>query len=165
VPLLDLARIRALLLDIEGTTTPLAFVHQTLFGYARENLRAFLEANASKPEVHNCVAELKAQHGTDDRDKRTPPAWRADSPESELASAVAYGLWLMDRDSKVGALKALQGLIWQQGYRSGRLKARSIPMSRELWIAGTGRARISPSTPRGASLRSGFFLAPRNRAI
>ena len=136
MPLLDLARIRVILLDIEGTTTPLAFVHQTLFGYARENLRAFLEANASKPEVHNCVAELKAQHGTDDRDKRTPPAWRADSPESEWASAVAYGLWLMDRDSKVGALKALQGLIWQQGYRSGRLKGQvysDVPRALDRW--------------------------------
>jgi enolase-phosphatase E1 len=127
VPAIDLTHIRVILLDIEGTTTPLDFVHQTLFGYARVNLGIFLQANSSKPEVHTCVAGLKLQHAIDDKEKRQPPAWLTDSLDSETASAVQYGLWLMDRDSKVGSLKALQGLIWQQGYRAGRLKGQVYP--------------------------------------
>jgi len=124
------------LLDIEGTTTPLDFVHRTLFGYARTNLRVFLEANSSKPEVHACLAGLKVEHAIDDRERREPPAWLADSLDSEIASAVQYGLWLMDHDSKVGSLKALQGLIWEQGYRAGKLKGQvypDVPRALDRW--------------------------------
>jgi enolase-phosphatase E1 len=122
VPRIDLARARVILLDIEGTTTPLEFVHRTLFGYARENLQAFLQTSFNQPEVRNCLEGLKQQHANDDREGRAPPSWLAGSPEAEVRSAVEYGLWLIDRDSKTGPLKALQGLIWQQGYQSGKLK-------------------------------------------
>jgi len=136
VPPIDLTHIRVILLDIEGTTTPLDFVHRTLFGYARANLRPFLEANLSKPEVHRYVANLKVQHATDDKEKRMPPPWPTGSQESEITSAVEYGLWLMDRDSKAGALKALQGLMWQQGYRAGELKGQvyaDVPGALDRW--------------------------------
>ena len=136
MPRIDWAQIQVVLLDIEGTTTPLDFVHRTLFGYARENLRRFLLENFSKPEVHECAAGLKAQHTADEHQQRTPPAWSTDSPESEISSTVEYGLWLMDRDSKTGPLKALQGLIWQEGYRSGKLKGQvysDVPRAFDRW--------------------------------
>lgn len=138
MPRIDWVHIRVILLDIEGTTTPLAFVHRTLFGYARESLRAFVEENFNRPEVQECLAGLRAQQATDDREGRTPPAWLPHSPESEIASAVEYGLWLMDRDSKVGSLKALQGLIWQAGYRSGKLKGQvypDVPRAFDRWYS------------------------------
>jgi len=136
VPLSDWAQIQAILLDIEGTTTPLEFVHRTLFGYARENLGSFLKENFSKAEVQDCVIGLKVQHATDEQQQRTPPAWSLDTPESEISSAVEYGLWLMDRDSKMGSLKALQGLIWQEGYRLERLKGQvysDVPRAFDRW--------------------------------
>jgi len=136
VPPIDLAQIQVILLDIEGTTTPLDFVHRTLFGYARENLRPFLEENFDKSEVRDCFRGLQVQHEADDQQGRTPPAWLTGSPESEIRSGVEYGLWLMDRDSKTGSLKALQGLIWQEGYRSGRLKGQvysDVPRAFHRW--------------------------------
>lgn len=118
---------RVILLDIEGTTTPLDFVHQTLFGYARENMGAFLERNSRDPEVGPYLAGLKVQHALDDQGGRTPTAWPPGTLASETVSATHYGLWLMGRDSKLGALKTLQGLIWEEGYRSGRLKGQVFP--------------------------------------
>jgi enolase-phosphatase E1 len=100
-----LTDIRAILLDIEGTTTPIAFVHQVLFPYARARVHDHLEQGD--------IALLRTEY---DAEPRSPdlPAW---DPE-------AYVYWLMDRDRKSTALKALQGRIWEAGYRSGELKGK-----------------------------------------
>ena len=121
MPLTDDQEIRVILLDIEGTTTPVDFVYRTLFGFARENLSAFLHRSSDDPEVRRWMEGLKAQHAIDRQTSQNPPEWPT-GQESEIDSAVRYGLWLMERDSKIGPLKALQGLIWQEGYRSGRLR-------------------------------------------
>ena len=57
----------------------------------------------------------------------TRPRGLDDSPGAELASAAAYGAWLIDRDSKCSALKSLQGKIWQEGYRTGDLRGEVYP--------------------------------------
>lgn len=133
---LDLHAVRVVLLDIEGTTTPIEFVHRTLFGYAREHLHPFLEAHRTDPEVRDCVNALKAQHDLDHRETRTPPAWLGANSDSDVESAARYGLWLIDRDSKAAPLKTLQGLIWREGYRSGKLKGQvypDVPPAFERW--------------------------------
>ncbi len=43
--------IRAVVTDIEGTTTPLAFVHEVLFPYARKRLRQFVKEHEDNPFV------------------------------------------------------------------------------------------------------------------
>lgn len=91
------AGIRAILLDIEGTTTPIAFVHDVLFPYARRHLRRYVDA----------------------------------------AAAARYES-LMDSDSKSTELKALQGQIWEEGYRRGELVGEvfaDVPGSLERWHA------------------------------
>jgi enolase-phosphatase E1 len=136
VPPIDLARIQVLLLDIEGTTTPVGFVYQTLFPYARDNLRAFLRENSSDPKVREAVAALKTHHDEEFRAGKLPVPWNADSEESAVASAAEYGLWLMDQDSKIGPLKMLQGLIWQKAYQAGRLRGQvyaDVPVAFERW--------------------------------
>ena len=67
------------------------------------------------------------QHQADAAEKLNPPPWADDSPSAELASAAAYGVWLIDRDSKCSALKSLQGKIWQEGYRTGDLRGEVYP--------------------------------------
>lgn len=54
-----------ILLDIEGTTTPITFVTETLFPYARAHLRPFLER-------HGRVAEVAAFLALMDRDSKAP---------------------------------------------------------------------------------------------
>jgi enolase-phosphatase E1 len=135
VPFIEDPEIRVILLDIEGTTTPVDFVHRTLFAYARENLSAFLRQSSNEPEVRACIDGLKAQHAIDQQASQNPPEWTADQG-AEIASAVRYGLWLMERDSKSGPLKALQGLIWQEGYRSGGLRGEvfgDVPKAFDRW--------------------------------
>ena len=49
-----------MVLDIEGTVTPLSFVKENLFPYAAQHMEAFLEANHSRPEVHASLQSLHA---------------------------------------------------------------------------------------------------------
>ena len=119
--------IQAILLDIEGTTTPIDFVFRTLFPYARQRLEQFLQEHENEPGIREDVAALRMQHRADAAEKLNPPRWVDDSPSTELASAAAYGAWLIDRDSKCSALKSLQGKIWQEGYRTGDLRGKVYP--------------------------------------
>ena len=100
--------IRAILLDIEGTTTPIAFVHEVLFSYARDHVKEYL---ANNPDAED-IARLREEHAADVSKGEQPPA--------ELA---AYVEWLIARDRKSTGLKSLQGKIWRQGYLDGSLKS------------------------------------------
>jgi enolase-phosphatase E1 len=119
--------IRAVLLDIEGTTTPVDFVFKTLFPYARLRLGRFLMAHGDESEVRADVEALRALHRVHSAEKLNPPPWVEAPPRLALESAAAYGLWLMDRDSKCSPLKSLQGKIWQQGYAKGELHGHVYP--------------------------------------
>ena len=118
----------ALLLDIEGTTTPVDFVTRVLFPYAREHVRDFLIRRAPTDHaIHDELAVLYAEHEADARAGQSPPPWRRDSPAAVLDSAAEYVHWLMDRDRKSTALKALQGRIWDEGYQAGQLRGQVYP--------------------------------------
>jgi enolase-phosphatase E1 len=103
--------VRAILLDIEGTTTPIAFVHDVLFSYAREHLGEFLAEN---PDVDD-IQLLREERAVDVSD--APPL------TDEVESIASYVEWLIARDRKSTGLKSLQGKIWGQGYRDGSLQA------------------------------------------
>jgi enolase-phosphatase E1 len=101
--------VRVLLLDIEGTTTPIAFVHDVLFPFARTRVPAYLAAHGDDPEVRESLARLRAETGHD------------------AAGAAAAFQSLIDRDVKSPALKLLQGLIWEEGYKTGELRGQVFP--------------------------------------
>ena len=103
-----LGDVRAILLDIEGTTTPIAFVHDVLFTYAREHLREFLNANPAADDI----ALLREEHAIDEKEGRNPPPLTAE-----------YVEWLISLDRKSTGLKSLQGKIWRQGYEEGSLQS------------------------------------------
>ena len=112
---------RAVLLDIEGTTTPITFVTRVLFPYARDRVARFLEAHAADEGVRADLARLRAEHAEHARTGHAPPPWASDH------QAVAYVYWLMDRDCKSTGLKALQGRVWEEGYRSGAIEGDLYP--------------------------------------
>lgn len=93
----------AVITDIEGTTTPIAFVRDTLFPYARVRLPAFATTLQAAPYL----AEVAAM--------------APDRPPLETL------LRWMDEDAKLAPLKAMQGLIWEQGYVDGTLKGALYP--------------------------------------
>jgi len=112
---------RALLLDIEGTTTPISFVHDILFPFARDHVRDYLIRNFEAPEVQEDVAALFREHSRETASGAQPP--QINHASSAVDATVAYVHWLIAHDRKSPALKSLQGKIWEQGYRDGTLKA------------------------------------------
>ena len=125
MPLPNSSAIRALLLDIEGTTTPIDFVVKTLFPYAAADVEQFLRQNNSDSEIKDLIAELRSTWSG--AASSGAPVWIESSPEEKLISAASYVRWLIARDSKITPLKALQGKIWEQGFRSGQLKGEVYP--------------------------------------
>jgi len=111
--------VKSVLLDIEGTTTPISFVHDVLFSYARARVREFLTSNFDSDEVGADVALLREEQALDVRESRNPPPL-----DAEVESIAKYVEWLIARDSKSTGLKSLQGKIWREGYLTGDLKAR-----------------------------------------
>jgi len=127
VPLIDALQTRVILLDIEGTTTPVEFVYQTLFPYASRKLESFLQENSQHEVIQSLIQDLRAQHDVDERDGLKPPVWVDHPHEERLRSSVAFSRWLIIRDSKCRPLKSLQGKIWQQGFASGELHGEVFP--------------------------------------
>jgi enolase-phosphatase E1 len=127
VALFNEAQVRVILLDIEGTITPVDFVYKTLFPFASRKLEISLREHAREPEIRTLMEDLRAQHELDAKNGLQPPTWRNDSEEERLHSCVAYGQWLIAKDSKCTPLKSLEGKIWQQGYESGELRGEVYP--------------------------------------
>ena len=109
---------RAILLDIEGTTTPIAFVKDVLFPFVRSNAASFLAAHRQEPEVQADLALLVEERRRDVQDG---------APPGDSSDPLPFLFWLMDRDRKSTALKALQGRIWRDGYESGALVSEVYP--------------------------------------
>jgi len=124
---LSTAGIRSVLLDIEGTTTPIAFVHDVLFSYARSWVREYLAEHFDSAELHADLARLRDEHAADLKQNLQPPALVDGSRDDRIDSIVAYVNWLMDHDRKSTGLKSLQGKIWRDGYLDGTLKAQLFP--------------------------------------
>ena len=115
------------LLDIEGTTTPIDFVYKMLFPYASRNVESFLREHGSDLGIGELVEGLKTQSGQDCAQGLQPPVWSMVSDEARILSEVAYVQWLIARDSKCTPLKSLQGKIWQRGFESGELHGEVYP--------------------------------------
>lgn len=103
--------IRAILTDIEGTTTSISFVVDVLFPYARANLGAYVRAHADEPAVAEQLAAIDAEVG---------------EPLS-VDQAVDQLIAWIDADRKVTPLKALQGMVWQAGYANGDFTGHVYP--------------------------------------
>lgn len=131
------------LLDVEGTTTPVDFVAHVLFPDARERVLAFLQAHGADPDVAADVAGLREANALDVAAGQRPPPW-----DGSVAAAAAYARWLIDQDRKLTPLKALQGRIWAEGYAAGRLRApvyEDVPRALERWAAAGRRIAVFSS--------------------
>ncbi|CAL7948519.1 unnamed protein product [Xylocopa violacea] len=126
-----------ILVDIEGTTTSISFVKDTLFPYVRENLKKYIESKWEDEEFKQDLEKLKEQAKKDEEDKVDGfvPISGANAQE-ERESLVKNILWQMDCDRKIGALKQLQGHMWREAYNSGAIKAHvyeDVPKALESW--------------------------------
>jgi enolase-phosphatase E1 len=103
--------IRGILLDIEGTTTPIAFVHDVLFSYARQHVRDHLQKHCNEEGVRADIQLLRDEPGAEQFDV------------NDMDSIVMHVNRLIDLDRKSTGLKSLQGKIWREGYSDGSLRA------------------------------------------
>ena len=97
-----------LLMDIEGTTTSISFVHETLFAYAKDNMHAFLRAHQQDEKVKACLDDAKTIMMREGKSIKSV---------SEVIQEMCH--WI-EADRKLGPLKTLQGYIWREGYELGK---------------------------------------------
>ena len=102
--------VEAVVMDIEGTTTSIDFATSVLYPYARARLPNFVRQHRNEPEVEGIMDEAREAGGV----------------FNDEAVVVRMCHW-MERDQKVTPLKTLQGLIWEEGYRSGQLVSHVYP--------------------------------------
>lgn len=114
---------RGILLDIEGTTSAVAYVYDVMFPFARTGLADYLDRHWDSPTL----AEVRRQVAAD----TSCPAAAHDRGVFE-----AEILRLMDGDVKATGLKQLQGLIWEAGFASGELVSHvfdDVPPALHCW--------------------------------
>ncbi len=136
---------RAVLLDIEGTTTSISFVYDTLFPFARREIPGYLEAHWGDAVLQEAVAHVRALADSEraagvDGAIDVLPAGHAES-DAIRRTVVASLLWQMDSDRKTTGLKAVQGLVWRDGYARGELRGHvypDVPLALAGW-SGVGR--------------------------
>ena len=119
--------IQALVIDIEGTTTPVAFVYDVLFPFAKSELRPYLRENLDSIHLREPLRQLREEWLEDQTRGVAPPPWSDNDRDQRVASVASYAEWLMDRDRKSPGLKALQGHIWARGYQDGTLRGVVFP--------------------------------------
>ena len=99
--------VKAILTDIEGTTTSISFVVDVLFPYAKKYVREYVLQHQSDPAVVEIIQEVREA---------------AKTPEADIEGVIATLLSWMEQDKKITPLKTLQGMMWEDGYHKGVFK-------------------------------------------
>ncbi|RUM58702.1 MAG: acireductone synthase [Persephonella sp.] len=99
--------IKVILVDIEGTISPINFVKNVMFPYSKENLGKFLKENYDKPEIKKILEDVEKIEGR----------------KLQLDEIIQLLKKWIDEDKKLTPLKEIQGYIWEEGFKSGKLKA------------------------------------------
>ena len=137
----------AILLDIEGTTTPIAFVYDVLFPFARSHLREYVDDPRNRDALAEPLRRLNEEYEAEQdpalaarRLEASKLQARGESSQRDAVlqrdGLVEYVEWLMDRDRKSPGLKLLQGQIWERGYRTGELRGQvfaDVPEALHRW--------------------------------
>ena len=95
--------IKAIVSDIEGTTSSLSFVKDVLFPYAREHIGSYVREHAQEPALAALIEQVRNETG------------KPLTLDQVIEQLVAW----IDEDRKVTPLKAIQGMLWETGYRNG----------------------------------------------
>ncbi len=107
-----MSRPRVILTDVEGTTSSISFVKNVLFPYARAALPDFVREHGHEPQVRRWLDAVATEIA-------------ASACQDEVIVETLQG-WI-DQDRKHTALKALQGMIWETGYRNRDYTAHLYP--------------------------------------
>lgn len=106
-----------ILLDVEGTTSAVAYVYDVMFPFAKQELDNYLQAEWQNDALRPVKEQIAIDAGAKSFSEWTS---EAEDPKQTLRDEV---MRLMNNDIKATGLKQLQGLIWEAGFRSGDLRA------------------------------------------
>ena len=104
--------VKAILTDIEGTSSSIAFVFEVLFPYAKKHLPDYVRSCATQDPQSLLLQAVRDE---------------AQEPEADAERVIAILAQWMEQDVKATSLKALQGLVWQKGYSSGEIQGHVYP--------------------------------------
>lgn len=140
---------KSVICDIEGTTSSISFVKDTLFPYALKNVEEYLKANWNEDATKTVVAALREQ-AEEDKKAEVEGALTIPAGDSEdiIPDIVKYVEWQTSRDAKTGSLKTLQGLVWAKGYKDGSIKGHvyeDVSKALEQWTEGGRKVYIYSS--------------------
>jgi enolase-phosphatase E1 len=120
---------RAILLDIEGTTSSVSFVYDVMFPFARRELESYLREHWGEDDLAQAAEQIALDAG-----RESLAAWSDEGDARQLVQDEV--IRLMDGDVKATGLKQLQGLIWRAGFESGEMKAHlyaDVPPALAAW--------------------------------
>ena len=141
--------IKAIVTDIEGTTSSLSFVKDVLFPYARANLTDYVRRHKDEPQVKTLLEDTCKEVGA----------------ELDAEQIIAQLIQWIDEDKKVTPLKSLQGLIWESGYQKGDFKGHVTRMPLLTSRHGKPKDWIYTSIRPARYTRKNYYLHIRNTAI
>lgn len=145
-----------MVLDIEGTTSPISFVTDVLFPYARDNVRKHLDATYGTHETNDDIALLRAQVEQDLAEGvagAVPVPPDEAGKDSVIDALVANVEAMIKADRKITSLKQLQGHIWRTGFEAQEIKGvvfDDVPPALERWHASGIKTYIYSSGSREA---------------
>lgn len=96
--------IKAVVTDIEGTTSSISFVHDVLFPYASRELPGFVRDNSEIPDIARLLDDARQEAG------------EAGASTERVIEILLD--WIAE-DRKATPLKSLQGHVWRHGYENG----------------------------------------------
>ncbi|QDU88201.1 Enolase-phosphatase E1 [Pirellulimonas nuda] len=135
--------VQGVLLDVEGTTSAVAYVYDVMFPYARQGMQGYLDTNWGSESLAEAAEQVARDAGHASLD-----AWRHASGSDPQRLVLDEAIRLMDADVKATGLKQLQGLVWQSGFESGELRAHvfpDVPPALAAWRAAGVDVRVYSS--------------------
>jgi len=105
-------KIRAIVTDIEGTTSSIDFVHNILFPYSKKALPEYVRSFANQIEIADIILQVRQE---------------INQLDASLDCVIDTLLGWIEEDKKVTALKTLQGFLWEYGFKSGEFKGHLYP--------------------------------------
>ena len=111
-----------ILLDIEGTTCPVSFVTETLFPYAKSELKSFLNRHKNDPFINQLIDNADNEWIQDNSEDSTRLRHQSENEQQAKHLEIeSYLQLLIETDKKSTTLKDIQGKIWKEGYTTGRI--------------------------------------------
>ncbi len=104
---MDVTKIKAIVTDIEGTTSSISFVKEVLFPYAYEKLPDFVKSNIMEQKIITLLQDVRDLQKT---------------PQATTDECIHVLLKWIEGDKKITPLKTLQGMIWKRGFEEGSFK-------------------------------------------